>query len=150
MTVPPRYSCNGESCGCLEEMLDQYRSAASDARISLLSEEGTCMEAVGVGEGLHYCGVEMGDRNYICPREMTFEELSEQFRHFDSGADYSFVTEEWLALHHSASLLPSFIKWIVIAALVDAAIIFMFINLPENHPLHYSNILDTCARLFFW
>ena len=131
-------------------MLNQYRMATHDSRISLLNGEGAYMEASLAGSGLHCCGVGIEAKNYICPREMTFEELSEEFRLFDSGADYSFVMQEWIMLHHSFSLLPVFIKWIAVAAVLDAVIILIFFGVPENHVLHYSHILDTFSRFLPW
>mgnify|MGYP006993759115 FL=1 len=112
-------------------MLNQYRMATHDSRISLLNGEGAYMEASLAGSGLHCCGVGIETKNYICPREMTFEELSEEFRLFDSGADYSFVMQEWIMLHDSFSLLPVFIKWIAVAAVLDAVIICLLYTSPS-------------------
>ncbi len=77
---------------------------------------------------------------------MPVEELEEQFRRFDSGEDFSFVQEDWSFYEPSASPLPAMVKWIGVAALMDAAIVLAFIGLPEGHTVHLSCMLDTFTR----
>lgn len=146
MTVSHRYLFNGEACGSLDELFLRYGGASHKAHISLIGGGEMHMQSAPVGNGLYYCEVGDAGHGYVCPHEMTFEELKEQFRRFDSGEDFSFVTKEWSVYEPSLSPLPGMIKWIGAAVLMDAAIILAFTGVPESHAVHLSYMLDTFAR----
>lgn len=146
MTASHRYLFNGETCGSLDELFLRYGNSSHKAHISLVGGDGMHMQSVPVGNGLYYCEVGDDAHGYVCPHEMPVEELEEQFRRFDSGEDFSFVKEDWSFYEPSASPLPAMVKWIGVAALMDAAIVLAFTGLPEVHTVHLSCMLDTFTR----
>lgn len=149
MTASPHYQFNGEACGSLDELFLRYKDASHQAHISLIGEDGTHMQSVPVGNGLYYCEVGDAAHSYVCPHEMPVEELEEQFRRFDSGEDFSFVAEEWNIYEPSSSPLPAIVKWIAVAALMDAAVILAFTGLPVSQTVHLSCMLHTFTRFLF-
>lgn len=149
MIDAPRYLFNGETCGSLDEMFLRYENASHNAHISLTGENGLHMQSVPVGNCLYYCEVGDATHGYVCPHEMSVEELEEQFRRFDAGEDFSFVAEEWSIYEPSLSPLPAIVKWIAVAALMDAAIILAFTGLPEGPAFHLSCMLDTFSQFLF-
>ncbi|MFR1412480.1 MAG: hypothetical protein ACLSUW_09415 [Akkermansia sp.] len=77
--------------------------ATHDSRISLLNGEGA-YEVLG-RKRLHCCGVGIEAKNYLPPRN----DLEELLRNsaFDSGADYSFVMQEWTCCRFFSRCLSS-------------------------------------------
>lgn len=149
MTVSHRYLFDGEACDSLDELFRRYRDASHKAHISLMSADGRLMQSVPVGNGLYYCEVGDAAHGYVCPHEMPVEELEEQFRRFNSGEDFSFVEKEWSIYEPSSSPLPTMVKWIALAALIDAAIIMAFTGFPAIQTVHLSYLLHTFARFLF-
>lgn len=127
-------------------MLEKYQLAINDSYVALHRDDGIVMQSVPVGDGLYCCSIGDSSVNYVCPHELTFEQLSAEFHRFDAFTDQVIVPRSWKKDHSHFSSISGIFKWIAVACVMDAVIVLLFTGLPEGINTKMASFLHACAH----